>query len=60
MRTLLNLFRGARARLESDLERELRYHIERCVRDLAREGVSEGEARRRRRLVDSCLFTRPS
>jgi predicted permease len=48
--TLLNLFRGRRDRLERDLDRELRYHVDRRVEDLVKEGVSEPEARRQARL----------
>jgi putative ABC transport system permease protein len=44
---LLNLVRRRRARLEQDLARELRYHIDRRVQDLIEEGHSEPEARRR-------------
>src|SRR5436190_18492132 len=47
MRKILNLLRGRRARLESDLDRELRYHFDRRVADLRDEGLSEDEARRR-------------
>jgi hypothetical protein len=31
MRKILNLLRGRRARLENDLDRELRYHFDRRV-----------------------------
>jgi putative ABC transport system permease protein len=41
---LLNLFR--RRRLERDLARELRYHVERRVDDMMRSGMTEAEARR--------------
>jgi hypothetical protein len=44
MRKLLNLFRSPR--LEQDLDRELRYHLDRRVEDLVRSGLSEAEARR--------------
>src|SRR5262245_7052214 len=47
MARLLNLFRRRRDRLELDLERELRYHVDRRVQDLITEGLSEPEARRR-------------
>ncbi len=46
MARLLNLFRGRRDRLERDLDRELRYHVERRVEDGIRAGLSEPEARR--------------
>jgi putative ABC transport system permease protein len=42
-----NLFSAKRARLEGDLARELRYHVDRRVDDLMKEGLTEGEARRR-------------
>ncbi|HKA00454.1 MAG TPA: ABC transporter permease [Candidatus Solibacter sp.] len=45
MRQLLNWFR--RRDLERGLDRELQYHLERRIADLMREGVPEGEARRR-------------
>jgi putative ABC transport system permease protein len=41
---LLNLFR--RRRLERDLARELKYHVERRVDDMMRSGLTEAEARR--------------
>src|SRR5829696_5235580 len=44
MRRLLSWFRGND--LERDLQRELRYHVDRRVEDLTRAGLSEGEARR--------------
>src|SRR6266446_3305160 len=47
MRKLLNLFRWRRARLERDLDRELRYHFDRRVQDMVEAGTSEAEARRR-------------
>jgi len=43
---ILNLFRWRRDRLERDLERELRYHIDRRVDDMMKTGLSETEARR--------------
>ncbi|HEY8149901.1 MAG TPA: ABC transporter permease, partial [Vicinamibacteria bacterium] len=46
MRKILNLLRGRRARLESDLDRELRYHFDRRVDDLRAEGRREDDARR--------------
>lgn len=50
MRGLINHFRSRRARLERDLDRELRYHIDRRVEELIADGVSEPEARRRANL----------
>ena len=46
MAKILNLFRWRRDRLERDLERELRYHIDRRVDDMMKTGLSETEARR--------------
>src|SRR5688572_33084937 len=46
MPRLLNFLRGRRNRLERDLDRELRYHVDRRVEDLIKEGLSEAEARR--------------
>jgi len=46
MRKILNLFRGRRVRLETDLDRELRYHLDRRVEELRAEGRSEPDARR--------------
>src|SRR5260221_4627837 len=40
-----------RSRLESDLDRELRDHLERQTADFVREGVGPQEARRRARLM---------
>lgn len=48
MRRLLNFFRLRR--LESDLDRELQYHLARRTGDLVRSGVPEAEARRRAAL----------
>jgi len=45
MSRILNWFRLRR--LESDLDRELQYHIDRRVTDLIHSGLSESEARRR-------------
>jgi predicted permease len=45
MNRILNWFR--RRRLESDLDRELQYHIDRRVTDLIHSGLPEREARRR-------------
>jgi putative ABC transport system permease protein len=47
---LLNLFRWRRDRLEHDLARELRYHMDRRVEDLIKGGLSEPEARRQASL----------
>jgi predicted permease len=47
---LLNLFRWRRDRLERDLDRELRYHMDRRVGDLIKDGLSEAEARRQASL----------
>src|SRR5688572_29153339 len=46
MRRLLNLFGSKRRRMEQDLDRELRYHLDRRVRDLTGSGLGESEARR--------------
>ncbi len=46
MRTLLNLFGIRRRRLEQDLDKELRYHLDRRTADLAGSGLSAAEARR--------------
>ncbi|HEU0141303.1 MAG TPA: ABC transporter permease [Bryobacteraceae bacterium] len=48
MKRLLNWFR--RGKLESDLDRELEYHIERRVSDLMLSGLPEPEARRQATL----------
>src|SRR5262245_65784921 len=50
MSKLANLFRWRRDRLERDLDRELRYHVERRTEDLIKEGLSEPEARRQANL----------
>ena len=47
MRKIFNLFRWRRARMERDLDRELRYHVDRRVQDLMEAGVGHDEARRR-------------
>jgi predicted permease len=48
MRKVLNLFGGRRrARMERELDRELRYHFDRRVEDMRATGLSEDEARRR-------------
>ena len=46
MAKILNLFRWRRDRLERDLDRELRYHLDRRVDDMMKNGLSEAEARR--------------
>jgi len=46
VRSLLNLLLG-RKRMECDLDRELRYHIDRRVEDLIAFGAKEPEARRK-------------
>jgi len=48
MRQILNWFR--RGKLESGLDRELEYHIDRRVSDLVRSGLPEREARRQATL----------
>jgi predicted permease len=48
MRQLVNWFR--RKKLEGELDRELRYHLDRRVRDLERSGLPVGEARRQAML----------
>jgi predicted permease len=48
--SLLNLLRRRRDRLERDLDRELRYHVDRRVEDLIGEGLTEPEARRQASL----------
>jgi len=48
MRQLANWFR--RKKLESGLERELRYHLDRRIIDLERSGLPTGEARRQAML----------
>ena len=50
MTRFLNLFRGRRDRLERDLDRELRYHVDRRVEDLIKDGLSGLEARRQASL----------
>jgi hypothetical protein len=47
MRKLMNLLRRRRERMEQDLDRELRYHVDRRVDELCALGLSETEARRR-------------
>lgn len=43
---LLNLWPGRRRRMERELERELRYHVDRRVDDLVRSGKTDADARR--------------
>jgi putative ABC transport system permease protein len=43
---LLNLLPGRRRRMERELERELRYHIDRRIDDLIATGLNDQEARR--------------
>ena len=43
---LLNLLQTRRRRLETDLDRELRDHLDRRVADLRQVGLSEDDARR--------------
>jgi predicted permease len=43
---ILNLLPGRRRRLETDFERELKYHLDRRIADLQLSGLSESEARR--------------
>src|SRR5262245_1254472 len=50
MNRLLNLLHRRRDRLERDLDRELRYHVDRRVDDLIESGISEPEARRQANL----------
>lgn len=50
MARIFNLLPWRRRRLEQDLDRELRYHVDRRVEDLRRSGVSDAEARRRAAL----------
>jgi predicted permease len=47
---LLNRLRRRRDRLERDLDRELRYHVDRRVEDLMKGGSSAAEARRQASL----------
>jgi len=50
MARFLNLLPWRRRRLEEDLDRELRYHVDRRVKDLKQSGVSDHEARRQAAL----------
>jgi putative ABC transport system permease protein len=47
---ILNAFRWKRRRMESDLDRELQYHLDRRIEDLIKTGLDETEARRRARI----------
>src|SRR6476646_7346838 len=47
---LLNLLPWRRRRLEQELDRELRYHLERRIDDLTRAGATVAEARRQAAL----------
>src|SRR5262245_35219511 len=47
---LFNLLRGRRDRLERELDRELRYHVDRRVDELVGDGLSETDARRQATL----------
>src|SRR6478735_7781300 len=46
MPSILNLLPWRRKRKEQDLDRELRYHMDRRIDDMMRSGLSEAEARR--------------
>jgi hypothetical protein len=46
MARLFNLFRRRRDRLERDLDRELKYHVDRRVNELTTAGLNEADARR--------------
>ena len=50
MAKIRNLFPWIRRRMERDLDRELRYHVDRRAEDLMRAGMSLAEARRRASL----------
>src|SRR5688572_11688565 len=50
MRRILNLLPWRRRRKEQDLDRELRYHMDRRIDDMMRSGLTEAEARRRAAL----------
>src|SRR2546425_6747663 len=50
MAKLLNLLPWRRRHLERELERELRYHMDRRIDDLQRSGASEDAARRQAAL----------
>ena len=50
MARIFNLFPWRRRRMEQDLDRELRYHVDRRVEDLKRSGLSDADARRQAAL----------
>ena len=50
MAKLLNLLPWRRRRLERELDRELRYHMERRIDDLRRSGATDADARRQAAL----------
>lgn len=50
MAKIFNVFRWKRRRMESDLKRELQYHLDRRIEDLIKTGLDETEARRRARI----------
>ena len=50
MAKIFDTFRWKRRRMESDLERELQYHLDRRIEDLIKTGLDETEARRRARI----------
>src|SRR5262245_20488292 len=50
MPRILNLLPWRRNRKEQDLDRELRYHMDRRIDDMIRSGLSEAEARRQAAL----------
>ena len=52
LQRLRSLFRvlTTRSQFEEGMTEELRFHIDQCVEDLMRSGVSEQEARRRARM----------
>jgi hypothetical protein len=47
MKRMLNWFRLRKLERDRDRDRELKYHIDRRVRDLIHSGLPEPEARRR-------------
>ena len=56
MAKLLNVFARRRRRLEQELERELRYHLDRRVEELKKDGLGEDEAARRAGLELGGVF----
>ena len=50
MRRLLTILGVRRARMERDLDRELRYHLDRHIEDLRARGLDDEEARRQAAL----------